>query len=35
MWASVRGALALLLGGNLGEVIFTAGVGLITGRSPL
>ena len=35
MWASVRDALALLLGGNLGEVIFTAGVGLITGRSPL
>ena len=35
MWASVRDALALLLGGNLGEVIFTAGVGLVTGRSPL
>jgi cation-transporting P-type ATPase I len=35
MWASVRDALALLLGGNLGEVIFTTGVGLITGRSPL
>ncbi|MGZ6954126.1 MAG: cation-translocating P-type ATPase [Acidimicrobiia bacterium] len=35
MWSSVRDALALLLGGNLGEVIFTTGVGLITGRSPL
>jgi cation-transporting ATPase I len=35
MWASVRDALALLLGGNLGEVIFTAGAGLVTGRSPL
>ena len=35
MWASVRDALALLLGGNLGEVIFTTGVGLVTGRSPL
>ncbi|HEY5013199.1 MAG TPA: cation-translocating P-type ATPase, partial [Acidimicrobiia bacterium] len=35
MWASVRDAVALLLGGNLGEVIFTAGVGLLTGRSPL
>ncbi|HWS44270.1 MAG TPA: HAD-IC family P-type ATPase, partial [Acidimicrobiia bacterium] len=35
MWASVRDALALLLGGNLGEVIFTTGVGLVSGRSPL
>jgi cation-transporting P-type ATPase I len=35
MWASVRDALALLLGGNLGEVLFTAGAGLVTGRSPL
>jgi cation-transporting ATPase I len=35
MWASVRDALALLLGGNLGEVLFATGAGLITGRSPL
>jgi cation-transporting ATPase I len=35
MWASVRDALALLLGGNLGEVIFTTGATLVTGRSPL
>ena len=35
MWGSVRDGLALLLGGNLGEVIFTTGVGLVTGRSPL
>jgi cation-transporting ATPase I len=35
MWASVRDALALLLGGNLGEVIFTTGATLVAGRSPL
>ena len=35
MWASVRDALALLLGGNLGEVIFTTGATLLSGRSPL
>jgi cation-transporting ATPase I len=35
MWASVRSALALLLGGNLGEVLFTAGTAIVTGRSPL
>jgi cation-transporting ATPase I len=35
MWASVRDALALLLGGNLGEVIFTTGAALVTGDSPL
>ena len=35
MWASVRDALALLLGGNLGEVIFTTGATLVSGRSPL
>lgn len=35
MWASVRDALALLLGGNLGEAIFTTGATLVTGRSPL
>ena len=35
MWASVREALALLLGGNLGEVAFTTGAALIAGRPPL
>jgi cation-transporting ATPase I len=35
MWASVGDALALLLGGNLGEVIFTTGATLVSGRSPL
>ncbi|WP_228122725.1 cation-translocating P-type ATPase [Saccharothrix syringae] len=35
MWASVREALAILLGGNLGEIAFSVlGAGL-TGRSPL
>jgi cation-transporting ATPase I len=35
MWASVRDALGLLLGGNLGETVFTTGATLLTGRSPL
>ncbi|MST32735.1 HAD-IC family P-type ATPase [Acidimicrobiaceae bacterium USS-CC1] len=35
MWASVRDALALLLGGNLGEVAFTAGGALLAGKPPL
>ncbi len=35
MWASVRDALALLLGGNLGEVAFATGAALVTGRPPL
>lgn len=35
MWASVRDALALLLGGNLGEVAFATGAALLTGRPPL
>jgi magnesium-transporting ATPase (P-type) len=35
MWASVRAALALLLGGNLGEVLFTTGATIVSGRSPL
>ncbi|MGH3904956.1 MAG: HAD-IC family P-type ATPase [Pseudonocardiaceae bacterium] len=29
MWASVREAVALLLGGNLGEIIFTVGTGVL------
>ncbi len=35
MWASVRDALAILLGGNLGEVVFTVGAAVLTGQSPL
>jgi cation-transporting ATPase I len=35
MWASVRDAVSILLGGNLGEIGFTLGVGLIDGRPPL
>jgi len=35
MWASVRDALAILLGGNLGEVAFTVGAALLTGQPPL
>jgi cation-transporting ATPase I len=35
MWASVREALAILLGGNLGEVAFVTGAALLSGRSPL
>ncbi|WP_101783609.1 cation-translocating P-type ATPase [Nonomuraea indica] len=35
MWASVREALAILVGGNLGEIGFTLIGSLATGRSPL
>ncbi len=35
MWSSVREALAILLGGNLGEVAFTVVSTLVTGRTPL
>ncbi|MBV8160455.1 MAG: HAD-IC family P-type ATPase [Acidimicrobiia bacterium] len=35
MWVSVREALAILLGGNLGEIAFTLGGAVLTGRSPL
>jgi cation-transporting ATPase I len=35
MWASVREALAILLGGNLGEIGFTVAVSGLTGRTPL
>ena len=35
MWASLRDALAILLGGNVGEVIFTVGATAVTGRAPL
>ena len=35
MWVSVRDALAILLGGNLGEVVFSLAGTAVTGRSPL
>ena len=35
MWASLRDALAILLGGNLGEVVFTVGATAVSGRAPL
>lgn len=35
MWASVRKALGILLGGNLGEIAFTLATSLLTGRSAL
>lgn len=35
MWASVRDAVSILVGGNLGEIGFTLGVGLLEGRPPL
>ena len=35
MWASVRDAVALLLGGNLGEVLFTVGTSMLSRRPPL
>ncbi|MFD7709258.1 HAD-IC family P-type ATPase [Streptomyces sp. NPDC059786] len=35
MWASVRQALAILVGGNLGEIAFTVLAAAVTGASPL
>jgi cation-transporting ATPase I len=35
MWRSTRDALAVLLGGNLGEIVFTVVTGLVSGASPL
>ena len=35
LWASVRDAVAVLVGGNLGEIAFVVTGSLITGRSPL
>ncbi|MEV0132533.1 HAD-IC family P-type ATPase [Dactylosporangium sp. NPDC050688] len=35
MWASVRESLALLLGGNLGEILFTVGSSLVSTTPPL
>ncbi|MCB9607176.1 MAG: HAD-IC family P-type ATPase [Polyangiaceae bacterium] len=34
-WASVREAVSILVGGNLGEIGFTLGAGLVDGRPPL
>lgn len=34
-WASVRDAVSILVGGNLGEIGFTLGAGLIDGHPPL
>ncbi|HEX5367531.1 MAG TPA: HAD-IC family P-type ATPase [Acidimicrobiales bacterium] len=33
MWASVREALAILVGGNVGEIAFTLGTGAVTGTT--
>ena len=35
MWAAVRDAVALLLGGNLGEILFAAGSSAFSARPPL
>ncbi len=35
MWASVRDAVSILVGGNLGEIGFTLAAGLFDGRPPL
>lgn len=35
MWVSVRDALAILLGGNLGEITYTVTGSLLNGRAPL
>ncbi|HJL17346.1 MAG TPA: cation-transporting P-type ATPase [Sandaracinaceae bacterium LLY-WYZ-13_1] len=35
LWSSVRDAVALLVGGNLGEILYTLVGGLASGRSPL
>ncbi|MEV5598625.1 cation-translocating P-type ATPase [Streptomyces sp. NPDC052496] len=35
MWTSVRAALAILIGGNLGEIGFSVLAAALTGRSPL
>ncbi|WP_424529510.1 HAD-IC family P-type ATPase [Sphaerisporangium viridialbum] len=35
MWSSVRDSLSILLGGNVGEIVFTVGSGLLAGGSAL
>lgn len=35
MWSSVRDAVSILVGGNLGEIGFTVAAGLVDGRPPL
>jgi cation-transporting ATPase I len=35
LWVSVRNAVSILIGGNLGEIGFSVGAGLFSGRPPL
>jgi cation-transporting P-type ATPase I len=35
LWVSVRDAIGILVGGNIGEVIFTVAASVVTGRPPL
>lgn len=35
LWSAVRDSVSILIGGNLGEIGFTLGAGLIDGRPPL
>lgn len=35
MWVSIRDAVSILIGGNLGEIGFSAGIGLLLGQPPL
>lgn len=35
MWSSVREAVAILVGGNLGEIVFALAASLLTGQPPL
>ncbi len=35
MWNSVRDAVSILVGGNLGEIAFTLSIGALLGRAPL
>lgn len=35
MWNSVRDAVSILVGGNLGEIAFTVSIGALLGRAPL
>lgn len=35
LWTSVRDAVSLLVGGNLGEIVYTLSSGIFSGRSPL
>ena len=35
LWVSVRDAIGILVGGNIGEVLFVVGASVVTGRPPL